>query len=253
MTLAVLVVIVALASFFLILKWRSLSLIVYGVAIVVFFAVGAGVVPQWLLAKLQSPYVTKPVVDWGNRNVIVLLGGGIEKIAHANIVEPGMFSYARIVEAGELYHDCRKASEHCKVIVSGGDVRHSGTTEAAVYRDTLVRIGVATDDFMLDPKSMNTYQNAQYTHEILKTYAADRVLLVSSGIHMQRSVLYFAHFGVAVTPVRADYLVARSVLMPLAYNFAVTDFALHEYIGIYRYRVYNLFGWNAERKLPGQA
>ncbi|MBN4747341.1 YdcF family protein, partial [Pandoraea nosoerga] len=38
-----------------------------------------------------------------------------------------------------------------------------------------------------------------------------------------------------------------------AYNFALMDYALHEWIGIARYHVYNALGWNPERIHPGQA
>jgi hypothetical protein len=34
-------------------------------------------------------------------------------------------------------------------------------------------------------------------------------------------------------------------VVPLAYNFAVADIALHEYLGIMRYHVYNALGWNS--------
>jgi hypothetical protein len=39
----------------------------------------------------------------------------------------------------------------------------------------------------------------------------------------------------------------------MAYNFALTDFALHEWIGIARYHVYNALGWNPARIHPGDA
>jgi len=33
----------------------------------------------------------------------------------------------------------------------------------------------------------------------------------------------------------------------------LTDVALHEYLGIARYHVYNWLGWNPARQRPGQA
>ncbi len=78
-------------------------------------------------------------------------------------------------------------------------------------------------------------------------------MLVSSGIHLRRGLIYFAHFGVGATPVRADYLRAVWSWLPLSYNFVLADLALHEYTGIARYHVYNAMGWNAARTPPGQA
>lgn len=125
--------------------------------------------------------------------------------------------------------------------------------DCAVYRDTLERLGVNAADIVLEPNSMNTWQNAQLTSGLLKRLDADEVVLVSSGFHLQRGALYFAHFGVQAQPVSADYLAAMPSLLPLAYNFAVADLALHEYAGIVRYDIFNALGWNAARTAPGQA
>jgi len=72
------------------------------------------------------------------------------------------------------------------------------------------------------------------------------VVLVTSGFHMRRSVLYFSHFGVHAQAVRSDYVGARLNPLPLAANFMALDIALHEYAGLWRYRIFNLLGWNIE-------
>ena len=250
MTLTVLIVIVAIATLFLALRWHRTSRVLYGVSLVLFLASGGGWVPQWLLQNLQSHYSANASIEWGDKDAIVLLGAGTARIPQSDGVEPGMFAYARILGAGELYQDCRKSTTHCTIIVSGGDSVRHGVSEAAVYRDVLVRLGVPNDDIVVESKSLNTYQNAQLTSEILKAYVGGRVLLVSSGFHLRRSALYFEHFGVTTTPVRADYLDAKHTVLPSAYNFTVMDVALNEYIGILRYRAYNRLGWNSRRKVP---
>ncbi|MDX7986176.1 YdcF family protein [Xenorhabdus sp. 12] len=253
MTLTMLIVIIVLAASCAAFKWRRTSRTLYAILIILFLAIGCGPIPAWLLSNLQSAYDVKPTIAWSKRNAIVLLGAGTEKIARTNSVEPGTFSYARIVEAAELYNDCRKTKADCKIIVSGGDANHTGSPEATVYRSSLLKLGIDAADVFLESNSMNTWQNAQFTSSVLRRYNPDRVLLVSSGIHLRRSVLYFAHFGVAALPVRADYLRAVLSPLPLSYNFAVADFALHEYVGIARYYVYNALGWNPMRQHPGDA
>ncbi len=91
------------------------------------------------------------------------------------------------------------------------------------------------------------------TSALLKKLDAGQVVLVSSGIHLKRGERYFAHFGVDATSVSADYLAAMPSILPLAYNFAVADLALHEYAGLIRYDIFNALGWNAARTEPGQA
>jgi len=157
------------------------------------------------------------------------------------------------VETTQLYQACRKSDGDCKILVSGGDARHHGSPEATVYQRELVRLGVAKDDVLIEPQSMNTWQNAQFSRTVLAQYAPDRTVLVSSAIHLRRSLLYFTHFGMAPIPVRADDLQAAASPLPMAYNFALTDFALHEWIGIARYHMYNALGWNPARINPGDA
>ncbi|MFM0069216.1 YdcF family protein [Paraburkholderia aspalathi] len=252
MTLAALIVLIVLATSCVAFKWHRTGKALYVISVVLFLTVGCGPVPAWLLGNLQSTYSTKPTIEWDKRNAIVLLGAGTEKITRTDLVEPGTFSYARIVETAELYNDCRKTKADCRIVVSGGDAGHTGSPEADVYRSALIRLGIEADNIFLEPDSMNTWQNAQFVSVILRHYGANHVLLVSSGIHLRRSMLYFAHFGVAATPMRADYLRAVLSLVPLSYNFAVADFAMHEYIGIARYHAYNALGWNPAKNVQAK-
>ena len=72
----------------------------------------------------------------------------------------------------------------------------------------------------------------------------DKLFLVTSGLHLRRALLYFGHFGVYPTPCAADRITPLLSILPVGYNFAIADFAAHEYVGIVRYYVYNLLGWN---------
>jgi uncharacterized SAM-binding protein YcdF (DUF218 family) len=77
------------------------------------------------------------------------------------------------------------------------------------------------------------------------------VVLVTSGLHLRRSILYFSHFGVHALPARADYVRAAMSPLPVTYNFLLMDLALHEYAGLVRYRVYEMLGWNIKARNPG--
>ena len=255
MSLAVLCVLVIVAMVCAARARRRAARTLTALCVVLVVAIGCGPVPAWLLDSLEKPFENEPQISWGARNAIVLLGAGTFRIGKT--VEPGVFSYARIVEAVQLYQSCKRASGgtagDCKILVSGGDARHHGEAEATVYRREIVALGVNSDDVLMEPKSMNTWQNAQFSRAALADYAPDRTLLVSSAIHLRRSLLYFAHFGMTPIPVRADDLQATASPLPMAYNFALMDYALHEWIGIARYHVYNALGWNPERIHPGQA
>lgn len=252
MTLALLVLLLVIATCCAMSRRRRASIMFYVVSLGMVVAIGCGPVPIWLLDSLQSAYATRPAVEWGKRNAIILLGAGTEKIPGANSVEPGFFASGRILAAVELYRACRNTNEDCKILVSGGDPRRHGVSEAKAYQETLLSLGVSSGDVLTESESMNTWQNAQFSLPLLRQFQADREVLVTSAFHLKRSVLYFAHFGMEPLPVRADYLPGALSVIPLSYNFTVTDFALLEYIGIARYHVYNALGWNAARQQPGE-
>ncbi|WP_108472941.1 YdcF family protein [Rhodanobacter thiooxydans] len=251
MTLNVLLALIALAVVLACLKWCRCSRVLLWLALIVLLAVGCGPVPRWLLARLQSGHATTAAIDWGQRNVIVLLGAGTVRVAGSGEVEPSLFAYGRIGKTVQLYRACRQAGRECKVELSGGDARGLGRPEAAVYAGELQRLGVAAADLLLESRSMNTWQNAQFSGPLLKAYGADRVLLVSSGFHLRRAMLYFTHFGIHAVPVPADHVDGVLSWLPLSYNFAMADLALHEYAGIVRYHVYNAMGWNVTATKPG--
>ena len=229
---------------------RAKSVVLF-CTIVLTVLISIGVIPKYLLDKLQQDYVAQAPIHWQGNNAIILLGAGLEKVG--NNIEPPFHSFGRIYEAAKLYNECIDSDQQCKIIVSGGDTKKLGDTEAAVYKERLVSIGINAVDIITEPNSLNTWQNAQFTSEILSKGDFNNSVLVSSGLHIKRSQLYFEHFGVRATPIRADYMSANISFIPLGYNFALTDFALHEWIGFWRYDIYNMIGANQKRIDAGDA
>jgi uncharacterized SAM-binding protein YcdF (DUF218 family) len=200
-----------------------------------------------LLGRLQSGFAPD-VAQWGQRNAIILLGAGTVR-SGAGAVEPSLYANGRILRAAELYRSCKATGADCKVEVSGGDAMKLRQAEADVYAITLDRLGIPRADLVLEARSMNTFQNAQFSKPLLMAYGADKVVLVSSAVHLKRAVLYFAHFGIRGEAVRGDYVTARYDWLPTSENLSFADFAIHEYIGVARYHFYNAMGWNAP-KIP---
>ncbi len=264
-----LLLIILLIIIFLVLRFfnfhRAKSVVLFATVLLTLL-ISTGVIPKYLLDKLQQDYAQKPTIQWQDNNAIILLGAGLEKVGStihdvdSNIdsnriysIEPPFHAFGRIHEAARLYNECISTEQQCKIIVSGGDTHKLGTTEAAVYKKSLTDIGINTADIITEPNSLNTWQNAQFTSELLKQGNFDNSVLVSSGLHIKRSQLYFEHFGVRATPIRADYMSAQVTWLPLGYNFALTDFALHEWIGFWRYDIYNMIGANQKRADAGDA
>lgn len=223
-------------------RCRRIGGFVAGSAILLLTLCGCGLLAAPMLSDLQAPFSKLPQISWGSNNVIVVLGVGTTKIDGA--IEPTPFAYGRMLRALELYASCRNHGR-CRIIVSGGDPQHHGASEAAVYAAELVKAGVDRADIVLDEASRNTWENAKFTRALLEREGADNIVLVTAALHMKRSLLYFAHFGIVVTPVRADAVEGKFSLLPTGMNIAYCDVVLHEYLGIAQYHVYNALGWNA--------
>jgi uncharacterized SAM-binding protein YcdF (DUF218 family) len=248
MILAALLLIVAVAALLIAAGRRRSSFILFTIAFITFVAAGCGFIPRLLLTHLQAGYGSG-VTKWAAHNDIVLLGAGAQATDRG--LELPVFSYGRLFRAFELYRECKARSLECHIISSGGDISGQGPSEAELYAAALLRLGAVLDDLINEDRSLNTWQNAQFTAAILQEHAGADVVLVTSGLHLKRSVQYFAHFGVRAVPVRGDYAMASVTWLPNSYNVLLTEFALHEYIGLLRYRVYNLLGWNVKAARPG--
>lgn len=231
-------------------KCRRLGVLVSFVTLISFIAIGNGVFPSRLLHFLQT--YSEPHIEWKKSNTILVLGAGTSKTPESNIIRPSLMSFSRITVAAELYRNCKSNSAFCHILISGGDTLHNGKTEAATYRDTLIALGINQADIQLEQRSKNTFQNAEFTSAILKQQPTEQILLVSSGLTLKRALLYFSYFNVYPIPVPSDFIDTPISKFPLGYNLAMSDFAVHEIIGITRFYVYNFFGLNKKALNPYQ-
>jgi uncharacterized SAM-binding protein YcdF (DUF218 family) len=230
--------------FFLLFKKIRLGVVTLFIFFLVFLAIGTGLVPHCLVSHLQNGYLNAAKPVWKKNNVIILLGAGLVKLPAEDLIEPSLTAYSRIHRAANLYFQCVKTSGACKILVSGGDPTHLGKSEAFTYKIDLIALGIPEKAIFLEPDSLNTYQNTEFTSSLLKRNHFDQILLVTSGIHLKRSLLYFSNFHIQPKPMMADYIESRIVSFPNGYNFAVMDAAMHEYMGILRFYFYNFMGWN---------
>ena len=88
-----------------------------------------------------------------------------------------------------------------------------------------------------------------YVAPLLAELGAERVLLVTSALHMPRSVATFRTVGIEVTPAPTDFKVVRDPggsrakrWLPNAEALHESTLAIHEYVG---QLAYWLRGWTA--------
>ena len=87
--------------------------------------------------------------------------------------------------------------------------REQNAREVARLVAFLKSLGVAEQDILVEDRSLNTRQNAEFSARILREHDLSQPILVTSAFHMERSVLNFSKQGLMVTPYPADYMVSR--------------------------------------------
>jgi len=230
---------------------RSIVLLCIGLSLIFLFGVGTGLVPRLALLNLQA---SAPLLEpqWKNQNAIIVLGYGSIRWPQVDHVSIPTLSYSRTVETARLYFDCKKKAARCLIITSGGDPAGNGKTEAELIARDLKSLGIPETDISLESNSNSTFQNAQFVSPLVHGGQFDQVVLVTSGMHMRRALLYFAHFLIQAIPAPSDQFRAIHTLFPSALNMAIMDMALHEYAGLVRYQLYNMMGWNAKPDIKPQ-
>ena len=220
------------------LRWLKLTVLLI---IIVLYLFSTGVVANYFLKKIGGYQPASETIITKHR-ALILLGGGLDNTG--GVMTPTITAYSRLIEVYRIYHTAKQRGIHYTLIISGGDPNHLGTSEALVYGNLLQQLGVLPEDIILEDESLNTYQNAEFTKKIIAKLPFKQYLLVTSGIHMRRSVLYFGYLGIEVIPAISDAPSVGSLWVPSAYNLALMQMMIHETLGMVCMSVYNSLGLN---------
>ncbi|WP_233217351.1 YdcF family protein [Trinickia dabaoshanensis] len=222
--------------------WRRARKAIAVTALVVFWLLSAGWLTAPLLAAVQRDAQRAPPPRFGERTVIVVLGGGTRYDAAGNLV-PKPDVLPRLALTASLYAQCKQQTPHCEVIVSGGNPQRHSASEAKTYAPYLLQAHVEARDLVLEDTSLTTYENAEHVARILRSERYDSLMLVTSAYHMPRALLDFRRFGLTPQPSAAAGRTVRCGLLPRRPNLAAANIALHELIGMVQFRVYRALGW----------
>lgn len=240
-----LVLITLLLLFFaLFAVWRQRRRAVALVCAVLFWALGASWLAAPLLHLAQRGFEEKSRprdVHFASRTTFILLGGGTRYDDDKRLV-PKRDAFTRIVVTAELYRECRRAGGACRVIVSGGNPQHHEQAEADNYAPFLLARGVSASDLVLENESLNTYQNARNVASIVQPERDETLVLITSAYHMQRSLLAFSAFGLDTQAFTSNVRQSEATFFPRRRGFIDTETALHELVGVARFRVYRRLG-----------
>lgn len=166
-----------------------------------------------LRATLESQHPWVPAARLPTAEAIVVLGGAIAPPARpGGKIHLGDRS-DRVLFAAQLYH----AGRAPVLVLSGGsDPERSAYSEAQAMRVFLRYLSVPDAALLLEERSRNTRQNAQYSGELLRARHIGRVLLVTSALHMERALQEFRRAGVDAIPAPTDFEATRPPAWPMA-------------------------------------
>lgn len=197
-------------------------------------------VKDFFVQGLEKKYQPVSQSDLKKGEFYVLLGGGIYDRAPSSLGRIGMpseIAMGRLVELVRLYRVAPK-----KIVVSGGIVISGDVSEAEVYKNYLVDLGVAESDIIKEENSKTTAENAKYTEEIAKNLKYKKVIVVTSATHMNRAKKSFEKLGLEVIPAPGAYISDYErydimAYLPRTSNIEMIFRGLWEYIGEIYYKL----------------
>lgn len=208
----------------------------------------------WVAARVvrSLEWQNLPPADLPTADAIVVLGGALKPPVPprpwVDVSEEG----DRVLHGAQLY----LAGKAPLVVFSGGRItwRDGAASESEDMAALAMALGVPARAILQDPTSLNTHENAVNVRQILEANELGKVLLVTSAMHMPRSLRVFQRQGIDVIPAPTDFLVPFPqpdaaeatwqgkllASLPDAVPLRQCTRAIKEYVGLV---VYGLRGW----------
>jgi uncharacterized SAM-binding protein YcdF (DUF218 family) len=200
--------------------------------------IGAIILEAGLTGKFDSIETTLEAED---ADAIVILGGGSINLRSRGEVFSLLIgaSALRAMEGIRLY----EMIEDPLVIVSGGSnpFLGGGTPESVLLLDMLLEVGIPREQILLESASQSTREQAKKIKPILDDRNIERFILVTSPIHMKRSMAVFEAHGMEPIPspsaLRSEGFDGTIAIFPSWIALDASQSAIREYMALGYYWV----------------
>ena len=192
---------------------------------------------------LQWESVAYPAVELkGMYDVAIVMGGASKSFNEESKRMVFGGGIDRIIQAVDLYH--RKKVK--KILLTGGSgyLLNPDFKEAGLLKDVLVNMHIPDSDIIIENNSRNTYENAKFTAELLKSKNyGNRLLVITSALHMPRTLACFNKQGLTPHIFPVDNHASRlkgnpaELILPNAGCLDNWDLLLHEWTGLLLYKI----------------
>ena len=229
-------------------KRKVATRICFWMAVAVLLVCGNGWLSGGLIRHLEWQYLPSNSVSEANC-IVILSGGVLSRIPPRPTIEVG--------EAGDrvLYGAYLFRQGKAPRIVCTGNVATGGFAARPVSEDMaelLETLGVPKQAIITETKSGNTHEHAKNLYPVFQERGFTNVLLVTSAMHMPRSIGAFRRLcpGIEFIAAPTDFRVTEGIpkpwyskataLIPTPKNLSDFSEAMHEYLGL---AYYKLRGW----------
>jgi uncharacterized SAM-binding protein YcdF (DUF218 family) len=211
-------------------------------AIIELYLFSAGPLPHFLVRSFEKKF--DPRLSFPNASAIVLLSGG-------EVVGMPPRLYDEVNDAGDrILYAARLLRQNVapRLVITGGSlsyVREGVRSQAEAAFHIIAGMGpIDSSRVLLETKAQNTYENGVFTKRLFDSMKiAPDIILVTSAMHMARSVAIFRKLGFTVCPAPTDYSADFPLqwkpisLLPSAEGLRASTSAIHEFYGILAYRL----------------
>lgn len=224
-------------------KRQRLALAMLGATAVAMFALMTMPLDQLLIRPLENRYPRPPLPT--HVDGIVVLSGGLGD--PSIVTSRDALSRNRTTDRLIAARDVATRFPNAQLVFSGvtpGAAIRQAQERAAIWK-LVDLLGIKRSRVVFEDKSTNTFESLVYCRRLLHPKKGETWLLVTSAVHMSRSMAVARHLGWEMIPWPSDYLTTPNVEGMLriedpAEILLGIDAALHEWVGLI---VYRMHGW----------
>ena len=207
--------------------------------LILFLFFGYTPLSNFLLNKLED-FIKPSKYPVQQLKGIVVLGGsfnsGLQSKERNEVLLNS--SAERLTKVLEIYNKNPKIL----ILFSGfsGALKHQGWSESDMAKKFFLEQGVRSDNLIFENKSRNTFENINYSKDIIKNYKGTWGLITSAS-HMPRSYFGFKRQGLILEPIIVDFKTGTSPIFWISFNIGsgLSNWStlLHEVVGISYYKI----------------
>ena len=220
-------------------NFKKLTIFSAKFLLILFLFFGYTPLSNFLLNKLED-FIKPSKYPVQQLKGIVVLGGsfnsGLQSKERNEVLLNS--SAERLTKVLEIYNKNPKIL----ILFTGfsGALKPQGWSESDMAKKFFLEQGVRSENLIFENKSRNTFENINYSKDIIKNYKGTWGLITSAS-HMPRSYFGFKRQGLILEPIIVDFKTGTSPIFWISFNIGsgLSNWStlLHEVVGISYYKI----------------